>query len=158
MMTFFLKLRLVWLASGSRASSNWLVIANELKFWLGSARRRSAPEAGHPGLRQHLETRRPLEQLDAALFRAYKLVRSCAQQQKNTSQLYQMFTGADVAAKLRLAQEEIDRYINLIPMITLVAAVGARQVDLFPLQCLHTSYGVYVKKVFKKFPPLTGYQ
>ncbi|XP_066343655.1 cell number regulator 13-like [Miscanthus floridulus] len=80
-----------------------------------------------PVLRQHLETRRPLEQLDAALFRAYKLVRSCAQRQENTSQIYQMFTGAKVASKLRLAQEEIDRYINLIPMITLVAAVGARQ-------------------------------
>ncbi|XP_066375638.1 protein MID1-COMPLEMENTING ACTIVITY 1-like isoform X7 [Miscanthus floridulus] len=80
-----------------------------------------------PALRQHLETRRPLELLDAALFRAYKLVRSCAQRQENTSQIYQMFTGAEVASKLRLAQEEIDRYINLIPMITLVAAVGARQ-------------------------------
>jgi len=82
-----------------------------------------------PALRQHLETRRPLELLDAALFRAYKLVRSCAQRQENTSQIYQMFTGAEVASKLRLAQEEIDRYINLIPMITLVAAVGARQVS-----------------------------
>ena len=37
-----------------------------------------------PALRQHLETRRPLELLDAALFRAYKLVRSCAQRQENT--------------------------------------------------------------------------
>jgi hypothetical protein len=37
-MTFSLKLRLVWLASGSRASSSWFVIANELKSWLGSVR------------------------------------------------------------------------------------------------------------------------
>jgi hypothetical protein len=37
-----------------------------------------------------------------------------------------MFTGAEVASKLRLAQEEIDRYINIIPMITLVAAVGTQ--------------------------------
>jgi hypothetical protein len=52
-----------------------------------------------------------------------------------------MFTGADVASKLRLAQEEIDRYINLIPMITLVAAVGARQVSsLFSAFILHTEY------------------
>jgi hypothetical protein len=33
-MIFSLKLRLVWLASGSQASSSWLVIANELKSWL----------------------------------------------------------------------------------------------------------------------------
>ncbi|CAO2184885.1 unnamed protein product [Urochloa humidicola] len=79
-----------------------------------------------PELRRHPETRRPLEQLDAALFRAYKLVRSCSQYQENRSQLYQIFTGADVASKLRLAQEEIDRYINLIPMISLVAVLGAR--------------------------------
>jgi hypothetical protein len=46
-----------------------------------------------------------------------------------------------VASKLRLAQEEIDRYINLIPMITLVAAVGARQVSsLFSAFILHTEY------------------
>jgi len=79
-----------------------------------------------PELKRHLETRRPLDQLDAALFRAYKLVRSCSQHQENRSQLYLMFTGAEVASKLRLAQEEIDRYINLIPMITLVAALGDR--------------------------------
>jgi hypothetical protein len=43
MMTFSLKLRLVWLASGSRASSSWLVIANELKSWLSSARYHNEP-------------------------------------------------------------------------------------------------------------------
>jgi hypothetical protein len=48
MMTFSLKLRLVWLASGSRASSSWLVIANELKFWLGSARYHNEPSQAEP--------------------------------------------------------------------------------------------------------------
>ncbi|XP_052168593.1 cell number regulator 13-like isoform X5 [Oryza glaberrima] len=85
-----------------------------------------------PELRRQPETRRPLEQLDDALFRAYKLVRSCSQQQESRSQLYQMLKGADVACKLRAALEEIDRYIQLIPMITLVAAIavrGSKEVD-----------------------------
>jgi hypothetical protein len=83
-----------------------------------------------PELRRQPETRRPLEQLDDALFRAYKLVRSCSQQQESRSQLYQMLKGADVACKLRAALEEIDRYIQLIPMITLVAAIAARVCDI----------------------------
>ncbi|KAF2915748.1 hypothetical protein DAI22_09g063201 [Oryza sativa Japonica Group] len=77
-----------------------------------------------PELRRHPETRRPLEQLDDALLRAYKLVRSCSQCQKqNAGQLYGIINGPAVACKLRAVQEEIDRYIQLIPMITLVAAV-----------------------------------
>jgi hypothetical protein len=43
MMTFSLKLWLVWLASRSRANSSWLVIANELKSWLGSSRYGNEP-------------------------------------------------------------------------------------------------------------------
>ncbi|KAL6607817.1 hypothetical protein ACP70R_040880 [Stipagrostis hirtigluma subsp. patula] len=79
-----------------------------------------------PELRRYPETRRPLDQLNDALFRTYRLVRSCSQQQENTSQLYQMLTGAGVADKLRRAQEEIDRYITLVPVITAVAVVIAR--------------------------------
>uniref|UniRef100_A0A0E0NGM5 MCAfunc domain-containing protein n=1 Tax=Oryza rufipogon TaxID=4529 RepID=A0A0E0NGM5_ORYRU len=75
-------------------------------------------------LRRQPETRRPLEQLDDALLRAYKLVRSCSQQQESRSQLYGIISGPAVACKLREVQEEIDRYIQLIPMITLVAAVA----------------------------------
>jgi hypothetical protein len=76
-----------------------------------------------PRLRRHPETRRPLEQLDDALRRSYLLVRSCSQEQAATSYLYQLFTGAHTAKKLRAAEEEIDRYIRLIPMISLVATV-----------------------------------
>ncbi|XP_062229665.1 uncharacterized protein LOC133927286 [Phragmites australis] len=76
-----------------------------------------------PRLRQHPETRRPLEQLDDALRRAYLLVRSCSQEQAARSYLYQLLTGAQTAAKLRAAEEEIDRYIRLMPMIGLVATV-----------------------------------
>jgi hypothetical protein len=48
MITFSLKLRLVWLASGSRASSSWLVIANELKSWLGYPRYHNKPSRAEP--------------------------------------------------------------------------------------------------------------
>jgi hypothetical protein len=54
-----------------------------------------------PRLRQHPETRRPLEQLDDALRRAYLLVRSCSQEQAATSYLYQLFTGAHTAKAAR---------------------------------------------------------
>ncbi|GJN39210.1 hypothetical protein PR202_gb28314 [Eleusine coracana subsp. coracana] len=78
-----------------------------------------------PRLRRHPETRRPLEQLDDALRRAYLLVRSCGHEQAARSYLYRLVTGASTAAKLRAAEEEIDRYIRLIPMISLVATVRA---------------------------------
>lgn len=74
-----------------------------------------------PRLRRHPETRRPLEQLDDALRRAYLLVRSCGQDLAARGYLYQLLTGAQTAAKLRAAQEEIDRYILLVPVIGLVA-------------------------------------
>ncbi|KAL6603216.1 hypothetical protein ACP70R_043577 [Stipagrostis hirtigluma subsp. patula] len=76
---------------------------------------------GVPQLRRRPETRRPLEQLDDALRRAYLLVRSCGEDRAARSYLYQLLTGAHTAAKLRAAEEEIDRYIRLIPMIGLVS-------------------------------------
>ncbi|CAL5049898.1 unnamed protein product [Urochloa decumbens] len=76
-----------------------------------------------PQMRRHPETRRPLEQLDDALRRAYLLVRSCGQEMDLRGYLYQLLTGAHTAASLRAAEEEIDRYIRLIPMIGLVATV-----------------------------------
>ncbi|CAN6176984.1 unnamed protein product [Urochloa humidicola] len=82
-----------------------------------------------PQLRRHPETRRPLDQLDDALRRAYLLVRSCGQELELRSYLYRLLTGAQTAAKLRAAEEEIDRYIRLIPMIGLVAANRDRSTD-----------------------------
>jgi len=79
-----------------------------------------------PELRRHRSTRRPLDELRRALFCAYMLVWSCGQQQRNTSQLYQLWKSADMALMLRQAQDEIDGYIILIPMITAVASVRSR--------------------------------
>jgi len=86
-----------------------------------------------PQLRRHPETRRPLEQLDDALRRAYLLVRTCGRELEFRSYIYQLLTGARTAARLRAAEEEIDRYIRLIPMIGLLATVrveGADEVEL----------------------------
>ena len=79
-----------------------------------------------PELRRHRSTRRPLDELRRVLFCAYMLVWSCGQQQRNTSQLYQLWKSADMASMLRQAQDEIDGYIILIPMITAVASLRAR--------------------------------
>ena len=86
-----------------------------------------------PELRRHRSTRRPLDELRRALFCAYMLVWSCGQQQRNTSQLYQLWKSADMASMLRQAQDEIDGYIILIPMITAVASLRARVSSLLHL-------------------------
>ncbi|CAN6247822.1 unnamed protein product [Urochloa humidicola] len=78
-----------------------------------------------PELRRHRKTRRPLDELRTALFRGYVLVWSCSQQQ-SASQFRQLFMAADMASMLRQAKDEIDGYIILIPLITAVASVRAR--------------------------------
>ncbi|CAN6270851.1 unnamed protein product [Urochloa humidicola] len=78
-----------------------------------------------PELRRHRKTRRPLDELRTALFRGYVLVWSCSQQQ-SVSQFRQLFMAADMASMLRQAKDEIDGYIILIPLITAVASVRAR--------------------------------
>ncbi|CAO2034308.1 unnamed protein product [Urochloa humidicola] len=78
-----------------------------------------------PELRRHRKTRRPLDELRTALFRGYVPVWSCNQQQ-SASQFRQLFMAVDMASMLRQAKDEIDGYIILIPMITAVASVRAR--------------------------------
>ncbi|THU44913.1 hypothetical protein C4D60_Mb02t12390 [Musa balbisiana] len=67
-------------------------------------------------LRKHRSTREPLELLEDALRRSYILVNSC----QDRSYLYLLVTGWDIAKQLGSAQAEIARYLNLIPLITLV--------------------------------------
>jgi len=83
-------------------------------------------ELNIPELRRHRKTRRPLDELRSALFRGYVLVWSCSQQQQGASQFWQMFMAGDMAAMLRQAKDEIDSYIILIPLITTVASIRAR--------------------------------
>ena len=96
-----------------------------------------------PELRRHRSTRRPLDELRRALFCAYMLVWSCGQQQRNTSQLYQLWKSADMALMLRQAQDEIDGYIILIPMFTAVASLRARVSSLLLHLCYQFSIGFY---------------
>ncbi|KAG6435318.1 hypothetical protein SASPL_100189 [Salvia splendens] len=67
-------------------------------------------------LKRYPETREPLEQLEDALRRAYLLVNSCQER----SYLYLMAMGWNIVYQFRMAQEEIDRYLRIIPLIALL--------------------------------------
>uniref|UniRef100_A0A804J579 MCAfunc domain-containing protein n=1 Tax=Musa acuminata subsp. malaccensis TaxID=214687 RepID=A0A804J579_MUSAM len=67
-------------------------------------------------LKRYPETREPLEQLEDALRRSYILVNSC----QDRSYLYLLAMGWNIVYQFRRAQSEIDRYLRLIPLITLV--------------------------------------
>lgn len=67
-------------------------------------------------MKKYPETREPLEQLEDALRRSYLLVNSC----QDRSYLYLMAMGWSIVYQFRLAQEEIDRYLRIIPLIALL--------------------------------------
>ncbi|KAI4327769.1 hypothetical protein L6164_020193 [Bauhinia variegata] len=67
-------------------------------------------------LKKYPETREPLEQLEEALRRSYILVNSC----QDRSYLYLLAMGWNIVYQFRKAQNEIDRYLRLVPLITLV--------------------------------------
>ncbi|KAI3863254.1 hypothetical protein MKX03_011677 [Papaver bracteatum] len=67
-------------------------------------------------LKRYPETREPLEQLEDALRRSYILVNSC----QDKSYLYLLAMGWNIVYQFRKAQSEIDRYLKLVPLITLV--------------------------------------
>lgn len=67
-------------------------------------------------LKKYPETREPLEQLEDALRRSYILVDSC----QNRSYLYLLAMGWNIVYQFRKAQNEIDRYLRIVPLITLV--------------------------------------
>ncbi|KAJ4967165.1 hypothetical protein NE237_019014 [Protea cynaroides] len=67
-------------------------------------------------LKKYPETREPLEQLEDALRRSYILVNSC----QDRSYLYLLAMGWNIVYQFRRAQTEIDRYLRIVPLITLV--------------------------------------
>ncbi|KAK9164554.1 hypothetical protein Syun_005456 [Stephania yunnanensis] len=67
-------------------------------------------------LKRYPETREPLDQLEDALRRSYILVNSC----QDRSYLYLLAMGWNIVYQFRKAQGEIDRYLRLVPLITLV--------------------------------------
>ncbi|PON45728.1 PLAC8 motif-containing protein [Trema orientale] len=58
----------------------------------------------------------PLDELEAALKRALELVESC----RDKSCLYMLAMGWSVVYQFRQVQDEIDRYLRLVPLISLV--------------------------------------
>ncbi|KAK3134436.1 hypothetical protein QOZ80_6AG0549120 [Eleusine coracana subsp. coracana] len=62
-------------------------------------------------------TRRPLEQLEGALRRCYTLVKAC---QDCGGFVHHLLVGARMAEELRSAEQEIDMFIRLVPLIALV--------------------------------------
>lgn len=67
-------------------------------------------------LKKYPETREPLEQLEDALRKSYILVNGC----QVRSFLYLLAMGWTIEYQFRKAQDEIDRYLKIIPLITLV--------------------------------------
>ncbi|CAO2830668.1 unnamed protein product [Amaranthus hypochondriacus] len=74
-------------------------------------------------LKRYPETREPLEQLEDALRRSYILVHSC----QDKSYLYLLAMGWNIVYQFRKAQNEIDRYLKLVPLITLVDNARVRE-------------------------------
>ncbi|KAL3525237.1 hypothetical protein ACH5RR_013609 [Cinchona calisaya] len=74
-------------------------------------------------LKKYPETREPLEQLEDALRRSYILVSSC----QDRSYLYLLAMGWNIVYQFRKAQTEIDRYLKIIPLITLVDNARVRE-------------------------------
>ncbi|XP_028548706.1 cell number regulator 13 isoform X3 [Dendrobium catenatum] len=74
-------------------------------------------------LKKYPETREPLEQLEDALRRSYILVSSCQER----SYLYLLAMGWNIVYQFRKAQSEIDRYLKIIPLITLVDNARVRE-------------------------------
>ncbi|URE18238.1 PLAC8 family [Musa troglodytarum] len=74
-------------------------------------------------LKKYPETREPLEQLEDALRRSYVLVDSC----QNRSYLYLLAMGWNIVYQFKRAQNEIDRYLRIVPLITLVDNARVRE-------------------------------
>jgi hypothetical protein len=67
-------------------------------------------------LKERPETREPLEQFEESLRKAVLLVESC----RDKSYLYLVAMGWVYVNKFRDYQDEIDKYLRLIPLISLV--------------------------------------
>ncbi|KAL6959909.1 Ca(2+)-dependent cysteine protease [Sarracenia purpurea var. burkii] len=74
-------------------------------------------------LKRYPETREPLELLEDALRRSYILVNSC----QDRSYLYLLAMGWNIVYQFRRAQNEIDRYLKIVPLITLVDNARVRE-------------------------------
>jgi hypothetical protein len=80
---------------------------------------------------EYRETREPLDHLEQCLKRGLILVENC----RDKSYLYLIAMGWSIVAQFKELQQEIDRYLRLIPLISLVenhrVSLG-RQLQYFP--------------------------
>lgn len=99
-------------------------------------------------LKKYPETSEPLEYLEDALRRSYILVNSC----QDRSYLYLLAMGWNIVYQFRKAQNEIDQYLKIIPLITLVDNARVRVLKLCSLSiasgiqvtCLHILFISFV--------------
>lgn len=89
-------------------------------------------------LKKYPETREPLEHLEDALRRSYILVNSC----QDRSYLYLLAMGWNIVYQFRKAQNEIDRYLRIVPLITLVDNARVK-VSNSPI-CCYLPFGYFV--------------
>ncbi|VFQ69435.1 unnamed protein product [Cuscuta campestris] len=82
------------------------------------------------------QTREPLEELEDSLRRAYVLVKSCEER----SYLYLIAMGWNIVYQFRRSQEEIDRYLKIIPLIALLdnAKLNRRVEEIEMHKCEYT--------------------
>lgn len=90
-------------------------------------------------LSQYPATREPLEQLEEALGRALALVESC----RDRSYLYLLAMGWSVVYQFRQAQAEIDRYLKILPLISLLDGyrIQVRQTETATIKYLLITVG-----------------
>ncbi|TVU06609.1 hypothetical protein EJB05_49833, partial [Eragrostis curvula] len=67
-------------------------------------------------LMQHRDTRKPMEQLELTLQRAYLLITSC----QGSSFMYHCFTGANKADQFREVENDIAFFLQLFPLVDYV--------------------------------------
>lgn len=116
-------------------------------------------------LKRYPETREPLEYLEDALRRSYILVNSC----QDRSYLYLLAMGWNIVYQFRRAQSEIDQYLKIIPLITLVDNARVRVLfrpflilvcvlldEVMMLSCLplHLYKNYKLRHVTGLFPPV----
>jgi hypothetical protein len=104
-------------------------------------------------LKQRPECREPLEHLEHALRKAVVLVESC----RDKSYLYLVAMGWVYVTKFRDYQDEIDRYLRLIPLISLVDNTRERLRAITKDKRLYTmdEFEVKVQKTLLKPPSAT---
>ncbi|KAK3120694.1 hypothetical protein QOZ80_9AG0692210 [Eleusine coracana subsp. coracana] len=103
--------------------------------------------AAQAPLTQRPETRRPVEELEEILRRAYLLVRSC----QRRSYMYQCFMGTRHADELREVQGEIGFYLQLFPLVSYVDATLAWARLLSKADDLSCQEGPMVRPKFVPF-------